>query len=55
MIGDSPADHGIARAAGVPVILVDFGYTHTPVHELGADAIVSHLSAIPAALRAIRV
>ncbi len=53
-IGDSPADYGIARAAGVPVILVDFGYTHTPVHELGADAIVSHLSEIPAAIRAIR-
>ena len=53
MVGDSPADHGIARAAGVPVILVDFGYTHTPVRELGADAIVSHLSEIPAALRMI--
>ena len=53
MIGDSPADYGVARAAGVPVILVDFGYTHTPVRELGADAIVSHLSEIPAALAAI--
>jgi phosphoglycolate phosphatase len=53
MIGDSPADYGVARAAGVPVILVDFGYTHTPVSELGADAIVSHLSEIPAALAAI--
>ena len=52
-IGDSPADYGIARAAGVPVILVDFGYTHTPVTRLGADAIVSHLSEIPAAIRAI--
>ena len=53
-IGDSPADHGIARAAGVPVILVDFGYTHTPVRDLGADAVVSHLSEIPAAVRALR-
>ncbi len=53
MVGDSPADHGIARAAGVPVILVDFGYTHTPVRELGADAVVSRLSEIPEALRAI--
>lgn len=51
MIGDSPADHGVARAAGVRVILVDFGYTHTPVHEIGADAVVSHLREIPAALR----
>ncbi len=53
MIGDSPADYGVARAAGVPVILVDFGYTHTPVSELGADAVVSHLREIPAALAAI--
>ena len=53
MIGDSPADYGVARAAGVPVILVDFGYTHTPVGELGADAVVSHLNEVPAALAAI--
>lgn len=53
-IGDSPADHGIARAAGVPVILVDFGYTHTPVRDLKPDAVVSHLSEIPAALTSLR-
>lgn len=53
MIGDSPADLGVARAAGVPVLLVDFGYSHTPVRELGADAVVSHLSEIPAALRSM--
>jgi phosphoglycolate phosphatase len=53
MIGDSPADLGVARAAGVPVVLVDFGYTHTPVRELGADAVVSHLSEVPAALRTL--
>jgi phosphoglycolate phosphatase len=52
-IGDSPADHGVARAAGVPVILVDFGYTHTPVRELGADAVVSHLGEIRAAMRGL--
>lgn len=53
-IGDSPADQGIARAAGVPVILVDFGYTHTPVRDLKPDAVVSHLSEIPAAIRSLR-
>jgi phosphoglycolate phosphatase len=52
-IGDSPADHGIARAAGCKVILVDFGYTHTPVRELGADAVVSHLSEIRSAMRGL--
>lgn len=53
-IGDSPADHGVARAAGVPVILVDFGYTHTPVRDLGADAVVSHLCEIRAAIGSLR-
>jgi phosphoglycolate phosphatase len=40
MVGDSGADTGAARAAGVPVILVSFGYTLTPVQELDCDGIV---------------
>src|SRR5690606_2056953 len=31
MVGDSVTDIDTARAAGVPVIAVDFGYTETPV------------------------
>jgi phosphoglycolate phosphatase len=31
----------VARAAGVPVIAVDFGYSETPVAELAPDRIVS--------------
>lgn len=50
MIGDSAADVGTARAAGVPVIAVSFGYTTTPAHALGADLVVDHLSELPAAL-----
>lgn len=37
MVGDSDADAGAARAAGVPVVLVDFGYTEIPVAELKPD------------------
>jgi phosphoglycolate phosphatase len=40
MIGDSAADVGCARAAGCPVVLVSFGYTHEPASALGADAVV---------------
>lgn len=40
MIGDSAADVGCARAAGCPVVLVSFGYTHEPATTLGADAVV---------------
>src|SRR5262245_3603986 len=37
MIGDSANDVDVARAAGVPAIVVRYGYTRTPVEELGAD------------------
>jgi phosphoglycolate phosphatase len=44
MIGDSGADAGAARAAGTKLVLVDFGYSKSPVASLGADAVISHLS-----------
>jgi phosphoglycolate phosphatase len=42
MVGDSGTDIKTARAAGVPVIAVDFGYANTPVKELGPDRVISH-------------
>ena len=50
MVGDSIMDIGTARAAGVPVIAVDFGYTETPVAELGPDCVISRYSDLPAAV-----
>jgi phosphoglycolate phosphatase len=50
MIGDSAADVGSARAAGVPVILVPDGYTGVPAASLGADYVVGGLAEIPASL-----
>lgn len=47
MVGDSGADVGAARAAGVPVILVPDGYTGVPTASLGADHLVEKLSDIP--------
>lgn len=47
MIGDSATDVATARAAGVPVILVDYGYTQTPAQELGADAVISDFRRVP--------
>ena len=38
MVGDSFADIAMARAAGIPVIAVDFGYTMVPVRELAPTA-----------------
>lgn len=44
MIGDSAADVGSARGAGLPVIAVAYGYTATPPAELGADAVIQSLA-----------
>ncbi len=54
MVGDSGADSGCAQAAGVPVALVTFGYTHTPVDQLGAQAVIDHLSELPAVFPVIK-
>ena len=40
-VGDSGADVAAARNAGLPVAVVDFGYAHAPVAELGADWIIA--------------
>jgi phosphoglycolate phosphatase len=53
MIGDSATDIRTARAAGVPVIAVDFGYSEQPVSELKSDRIISRYEQLPAAIAAI--
>ncbi len=50
MVGDSMTDVATARAAAIPVVAVDFGYTETPPAELGADRLISHFDALPAAV-----
>ena len=53
MIGNSATDIRTARAAGIPVIAVDFGYSERPVSEYGPDRIISHFAQLPAAIAAI--
>jgi phosphoglycolate phosphatase len=55
MIGDSLTDIRTARAAGIPVIAVDFGYTERPVEEFGPDRIISRFAQLPAAVAGLRV
>ena len=50
MVGDSISDIATARAAGVPVVAVDYGYTETPVSELGPDRVISALAELPSAV-----
>ena len=53
MVGDSITDIATARALGVPVIAVDFGYTDTPVTQLGPDIVISSFDELPAAVRTL--
>jgi phosphoglycolate phosphatase len=50
MVGDSMTDVATARAAGIPVVAVDFGYTETAPAQLGADRLISHFDDLPAAV-----
>jgi phosphoglycolate phosphatase len=50
MVGDSPTDVAAAKAALMPVVAVDFGYTDVPVKDLGPDRIISHYSHLPDAV-----
>ena len=45
-VGDTTYDVGAARAAGLPVIAVSFGFCDLPPHELGADAVIDHFNAL---------
>ena len=51
MGGDSAVDVATARAAGIPIILLSYGYTPHPVHALGADAVIDSFSEVPATVR----
>lgn len=54
LVGDSVADVGSARAAGIPVIALRGGYTSVPVDEIGADIVIGRLADLPVTLAAMR-
>lgn len=41
-VGDTTYDTGAAKAAGIPCIVVSFGFNDVPVDELGANAVIDH-------------
>jgi phosphoglycolate phosphatase len=53
MVGDSATDVDTARAAGIPVVMVDFGYTAIPPAELGGDRLISSWPELDAAVEAL--
>lgn len=50
MIGDSITDLNTARAAGVPCVLVSYGFTPVPARDLGGDAVIDDFAALPEVL-----
>jgi phosphoglycolate phosphatase len=53
MVGDSDVDVATARAAGVPVIAVSFGYSDPPVASTAPDALIDHYSELSGALNGL--
>jgi phosphoglycolate phosphatase len=50
MVGDSGTDIRTSRAAAVPVIAVDFGYSEVPIATLRPDRIIGSFGDLPAAI-----
>lgn len=53
MVGDSGNDVAAAKAAGVRVAVVRYGYTETPADALGGDYVMDDFRAIPAMIAAL--
>ena len=54
VVGDSTTDVATARAAGVPIIAVAFGYADRPAGALGADAVIASFDALPQTIADLR-
>jgi len=48
MVGDSEVDIATARAAGIPVIAMSYGYAKAPLATLKPDAVADSFSRVPA-------
>jgi phosphoglycolate phosphatase len=47
MVGDSVTDIRTARAAAIPIVAVDFGYTDVPIASLDPDHVISSFTQLP--------
>jgi phosphoglycolate phosphatase len=53
MVGDSGTDIRTARAAAIPVVAVDFGYSEVPIASLQPDGLINSFADLPAAINQI--
>jgi phosphoglycolate phosphatase len=52
-VGDTTFDTRAARAAGLPCVALDFGYSDAKPADFGADAVISHYDELLGALEAL--
>ncbi len=52
MVGDSRTDIDTAKAAGIPIVAVDFGYSAQPVAEFEPSRVISHFDELTVDLAA---
>jgi phosphoglycolate phosphatase len=50
LVGDSATDMRTARAAAIPIIAVDFGYSDVPIATLNPDRLIGSFAELPAAI-----
>jgi phosphoglycolate phosphatase len=54
MVGDSISDVAMAKAAGVVMVTVAYGYTELPITTLGADRIITSFAELPKTILELR-
>lgn len=54
MVGDGSPDALAAKAAGVPCVLMAYGYSTVPFEHLGADVILRRFRDLPSALQGLQ-
>jgi len=52
-VGDSETDTKTAKAAGIPIIGVTFGYSETAIHDLEPDHVIEHFDQLECAIEAL--
>ena len=50
MVGDAAPDTGAARDAGMPCVVVTWGYTPVPPEDLGGDVLIDHFDDVEEAI-----
>jgi len=53
MVGDSETDVRTSRAAAIPVVAVDFGYSEVPIATFNPDSIIGSFAELPTAIAEI--